>query len=601
MKRKAEKNFNSKLNKKLGSVYSFNKNSLSHLFFNQIKNRYKISLILDFLDINEQLPLIKMNSVIAKIIIQKYNLPFKSVVSLREYKNNKNVVESKYSKIYKAFKNIININNIEKEEYQYIISFLLKNMNNNYIIFDNLEDDINIFFEFLKKIKYIKNINHIKFALSNCDIVIEENNLEKNVSFINLFQNIKHLEIDKIEKSFYFFNKLICQENNCINKIEKINLTRLTVRIKEETSLKYDDYNSLLIPKLTNLKYIFLNKINLSISFLKEIINCNQNLTKLIINNCHNNNISINNEEEQIELINKSLNNCQNLNYVEFNKNDFSDNFSIRIIKNLINLFFKENNNIYMISCGFFREINLEDIYNNLNNNSDIKLDKEKFIKIKFSPSFSYHIINNKRTIEISNFIRNIEQIRKIKYDKIKLCLYNTDNPSISNNIKKVMENYYKEDNTIKSLQIFASFKSGELNQIINLDHEYLSIKKFTLFFQNDEETITLFGNKTILSILMFFPGLKIISFKNINFQNDDKKFREYFDDFKTSLELMLFGNKNEIINWKKDKKIELNLEEIKFSNCYYYKIPIDDLSLKEIENGIYSYFNKEIKLSFIE
>ena len=169
MKRKAEKNeknSNNKLSKKLGSLFLFNNNSnsLSKIFFNQIKNRYKISLILDFLDINEQLPLIKMNSVIAKIIIEKYNLPFKSVVSLREYKNNKNVVESKYSKLYKIFKNIINVNGIGKEEYQYIISFLLKNMNN-YIIFDILDNDVIIFFEFLKKIKYIKNINHIKFAL----------------------------------------------------------------------------------------------------------------------------------------------------------------------------------------------------------------------------------------------------------------------------------------------------------------------------------------------------------------------------------------------------------------------------------------------------
>ena len=609
MKRKAERKekiSNNKLSKKLGSLFSFNNNSnsLSKIFFNQIKNRYKISLILDFLDINEQLPLIKMNSVIAKIIIEKYNLPFKSILSLRQYKNNKNVIESKYSKLYKIFKNIINIDGIGKEEYQYIISFLLKNMNN-YIIFDILDNDVIIFFEFLKKIKYIKNINHIKFALSNCDEIIEQNNLEKNISFINLFQNIKHLEFDKIEKSFYFFNKLICYENNCINKIEKINLNNLTTRFKDEISLKYDDYNSLIIPKLTNLKYIFLNKINLSIFFLKEIINCNPNLIKLIINNCTDNNISDKNEKEQSQLINKSINNCQNLTHIEFTKNDFSDNFTTQIIKNLIDLFFQEKNNLYMISCGFIREINLEDIYNNLNNNnilSNIKSNKEKYLKIKFSPSFSYHIKNNKRTIEISNFRRNIEQIRKMKYDKIKLCLYNTDNPSISNNIKKVMENYYKKDDTINYLQIFASFKSGELNQIINLNDEYLSLKKFTLFFQNDEDIITLFGNKTILSILMLFPRLKLISFKNINFQNDDRKFREYFDDFKESLELMLFGKKNEILRWKNNKKIVLiNLEEIKFNNCYYYKIPIDNLSLNEIENGIYSYFGKNIKLSIIE
>ena len=193
-----------------------------------------------------------------------------------------------------------------------------------------------------------------------------------------------------------------------------------------------------------------------------------------------------------------------------------------------------------MISCGFLHEIDLDEIYSHLNNYSNISISKEKFLKIRFNPSFIYHIKANKRTIEISNYIKDKENIKQIKYDKIKLCLYNTDNPSISNNIKKLMDNYYKKDNTIKYLQIFSSFKSGELNQIKNLTNEYPSIEKFTLFFQNEEENITLFGNKIILSILIFFPCVKIISFKNINFQNDDKTFREYFDDLKSSLELII-------------------------------------------------------------
>ena len=394
---------------------------------------------------------------------------------------------------------------------------------------------------------------------------------------------------------------MINNSHNYINQIEKINLNKITIRIREDISLKYDDYNSLLIPKLTNLKYIFLTNINLSISFLNEIINDNINLIKLVINNCTNNHISVCNEKEKAESINKNINNRKYLNHIEFNKNNFSDYFTDQIIKNLITLFFNKENSIYMISCGYFRETDFENIYNHLNNYSNDVCNKEKYLKIKFDPSFTYHIKQNKRIIEISNYTKNIERIRQIKYDKIKLILYNTDNPSISNNIKKVMENYYKKDNSIKYLQIFSSFDNGELNQIINFNSEYSSIEKFTLYFHNDEEAISLYGNKIILSILVFFPFVKIISFKNINFQNDDKKFREYFDDLKTSLELMLLGKKDDILTWIKNGNIKIKLEEVRFSNCYYYKNNIDKYILKEIENGINSYFEKEVKLSFIE
>ena len=306
-------------------------------------------------------------------------------------------------------------------------------------------------------------------------------------------------------------------------------------------------------------------------------------------------------EKEKVESIIKNINNLRYLNHIEFNKNNFSDYFTEQIIKSLITLFFDKENNIYMISCGFFHETDLENIYNHLNNYSNIECDKEKYLKIKFNHSFTYNIKKDKRIIEISNYTKNIEQIKQMKFDKIKLVLYNTDNPSISNNIKKVMENYYKKDNSIKYLQIFSSFGDCELNQIINLKNEYSSIERFTLYFHNDEEAITLFGNKTILSILVYFPFVKVISFKNINFQNDDKKFREYYDDLKSSFELMLFGKKNEILTWIKNRNIKISLEEIKFSNCSYYKNNVSKYILKEIEVGINSYFEKKVKLSFIE
>jgi hypothetical protein len=605
---KKEMNLNSNniLNKKPGiiNLNKKNNNSLINTFFNHNNNRYKISIILDFLDINEQLPLMKMNKIFSNILFNKYNLPFKSTLLLKNYKNNKNIIEAKFSNIYNYFKKIINIDNIkENNEYQYIISFLLKNINNNFIIFDKLNDEnnISIFFDFLYKIKYIKNITHIKFNLSNTDEKIDNKLFENNLPFINFYKNINHLEIDKIEKSFYFFNRMLNYENNCINNIEKINLNNINIRTKDDIILKYDDYNSLIIPKITNLKYIFLTKVNLSISFLNDIISNNKKLIKLIINHCTDikNNIE---EKDNYELFNKSINNCINLTHIEFNNNNFSNIFITEIIKNLISLFFDVNNNIYLISCTCDL-INLKNIFNYLIQYSNISLNnnKERFLKIKFSPSFIYHINKNKSIIEISNYLNDnnsIEYIKKLKYEKIKLCLYNTDNPSILNNIKKVMD-IYNNKNSLKYFQIFATFKNGEINYINNLEQEYINIKKFTLIFQNDEEAVNLFGNKIIFSILIFFPCVKIISFKNINFQNDDKKFREYFDDLKTCFELILFGKKNEIMNYYKNKEIKLDLTEIKFCNCYYYKNSIDKYILNEI-NTI-KYLGKKIKLSFID
>ena len=605
---KKEMNLNSNniLNKKPGiiNLNKKNNNSLINTFFNHNNNRYKISIILDFLDINEQLPLMKMNKIFSNILFNKYNLPFKSTLLLKNYKNNKNIIEAKFSNIYNYFKKIINIDNIkENNEYQYIISFLLKNINNNFIIFDKLNDEnnISIFFDFLYKIKYIKNITHIKFNLSNTDEKIDNKLFENNLPFINFYKNINHLEIDKIEKSFYFFNRMLNYENNCINNIEKINLNNINIRTKDDIILKYDDYNSLIIPKIANLKYIFLTKVNLSISFLNDIISNNKKLIKLIINHCTDikNNIE---EKDNYELFNKSINNCINLTHIEFNNNNFSNIFITEIIKNLISLFFDINNNIYLISCTCDL-INLKNIFNHLIQYSNISLNnnKERFLKIKFSPSFIYHINKNKSIIEISNYLNDnnsIEYIKKLKYEKIKLCLYNTDNSSILNNIKKVMD-IYNNKNSLKYFQIFATFKNGEINYINNLEQEYINIKKFTLIFQNDEEAVNLFGNKIIFSILIFFPCVKIISFKNINFQNDDKKFREYFDDLKTCFELILFGEKNEIMNYYINKEIKLDLAEIKFCNCYYYKNSIDKYILNEINTT--KYLGKKIKLSFID
>ena len=617
------------LKKRNGFSNKKENNSLKYNFFNKSYNRNKISVILNFLDINEQLPLLKLNSILSKILIKKYNLPFKSIAILRKIKNNRNSIESKYSKIFTSFKNIIEKNDFDKEEYQYIISFLLKYINNNFIIFDKINntnddeskendtknlDNIKIFFEFFSKIKFTKNIIHIKFNFSNIDTIIDDNylkNIKDKLSFLKFFENIKHLEIDKIENSFGFMNELISFENNSINNIEKINLNDICIKISNEEILNYDKYNSLSIPNFTNLKYIFLFKVNLSIYCLNEIIKQNNNIIKLVINNCSNNNISLYNEKEYNTLINVNINKCNEIKHIEFNNNNFSMFLTNKIIFNLIEIFFHLNNNIYFISCGYpFNSLYNKNNENNDQNNSieisnslkncpnlifDINFNR--YLSIKFSPSLSYHIKKNKRIIELSNYIlkENENILNEIKYEKIKLTLYSSDNFSISNNIKKIMQNYYQK-NITKYLQLFISFKNAELTPSIddkkNKNEKYTSIEKFTLFFQTEEESNSLFCNRIIYSILFFFPSVKIISFKNIDFKNDKQKFRENFDDTSEYLEMMLFGEKNKDIVLFKNK--ENCLKEIKFYNCYICNNIITKDILDDIQSKINSALGKD-------
>ena len=615
---------------------NINNKSLKYNFFNKVHNRNKISIILNFLDINEQMSLLKLNSIISKILINKYNLPFKSIIPLRQIKNNKNSIESKYSKILYNFRQIIDNNNIDKEEYQYIISFLLKNVNNNFIIFDKISDkiinnnddkkdtinseqskELEFFFDFFSAIKFIKNINHIKFNFSDIDNKIDENILDKKLInkfyFLNFFQNINHLEINKIENSFGFINKLILFENNSINNVEKINLNNISIKIHNEELLNYDNYNSLCFPKITNIKYLFLYKVNLSIFCLNKIINENINIIKLVINNCSNNNVSLYDEKEYINNVNKNINNCKEIKYIEFNNNNFSMFLNNKIIYNIIELFFNIYNKIDFISCGYPFNINEKnekenqiEIPNYLKECPDSIFSDNfnKYLTIKFSPSFSYHIKKNKRIIEISNYIQkeNDTILNDLKYEKIKLNLYNLDNSSISNNIIKIMQKYYQK-NITKYLQIFASFKNAELTPIYNKNNKnetYNSIEKFTIFFQNDEAIITLFGNHIIFSIISLFPNIKVISFKNVNFKNDGPKFRENFDDINECFKLVLFGNKNKDLALFKNKNYFL--KDIRFNNCYFCNILITKDILNEIEKSIKSYLGKSIiRFSLIE
>ena len=148
------------------------------------------------------------------------------------------------------------------------------------------------------------------------------------------------------------------------------------------------------------------------------------------MNYCSNNNASLYDEKEYINLVNKGLNNFKEIKHIEFNNNNFSMFLNNKIIYNLIELFFNIFNKIYFISCGYpFNNNEKSDKDNQIEFPNCLKDCPDsifsdnfnKYLTIKFSPSFSYHIKKNKLIIEISNFLgkENDDILNDLKYEKI--------------------------------------------------------------------------------------------------------------------------------------------------------------------------------------
>ena len=643
MKTKIKVNNNSKIKRKKKSgkiiLKEKNSNSLKYKFFNQTKSNNKISIVIDFLDTNEQLPLLKLNSIISKIIINKF--PIKSLDILNQIKNDMNSYEPKFSNLFFNFNKIIEKNNFKEEEYQFVFTYLLKNINDNYIFFDSLFpqdyliDDANdfilkmhkIFAGILKKIQYINKITHIKFKIANLDKQIKDIHLNKEIFnelyFSNFFKNINHLEIDNVEKSLCFINKLLSYDNNLISNVTKINLSNINIKMSNEEIIDYNIYNSLSFPKLTKLKYLSLVKINLSIFCLNEIISKNSNLIRIVILQCSNN---LYDKKEYAKLLNKSIKNCKELNYVNFNNNNFSIYLINQIVYTLMEIFFKSNK-INLIYCEY--PINKENYDKNcifelpkhLKKYANIidKKDYNKYLTIKFNPALAYSIKKNKCIIDVSS-LQNKKTLKGINYEKIKLTLDSWDNDLNSNKLKKIMRKFYQKGIT-KYLQIFCSFPKRSLMNFFHLhknkDNEmYKSIEKVTIYFQDEDSSGILFGDRIILSILSFFPYVKIISFKNVHFRKYKIKLyteSEIFDLFHNKnnhqrenkdkndyFGFVLFGVKNKDLDLFKNK--EIYLREIRFNNCYFKGILIGKDITQEIEETINSYLGKNvIRVIYVE
>ena len=477
-----------------------------------------------------------------------------------------------------------------------------------------------IFFICLYKLQFLNNITHIKFNFSNLN---KENNNINVLYFTNIFKHIKFFEIENIKNSYCFLNKVITFKSNSINNIKRLNLTDVNIKMKNEEILDYNIYNSISFPELTNLKYLLLQKVNLSILCLNEIISKNSNLIRIVILNCCNNNTSLYDEKKYAKLLKKKLKNCNELNYVGFNNNNFSTYLTNQIVYILIEIFFRSNK-IYLIDCEYPNNNEGNEDKNSIFEfpkkfkectNIISKIDFNRHLNIKFNPSLSYYIKKNKRIIEVSDYLQNEKKIIGLNYEKIKLSLYNSNNSSISYNIKTIMRKYYQK-NITKYVQIFYSFTSI-INIHKNNNEKYKFIEKITIFFQKDNSG-TLFGDRIISSILSFFPCAKIISFKNVYFENkkiklltadevyelfhnkNNKNDNNNKNDKNDDFEFVLFGEKNIDLSLFKEK--ESCLKEIRFNNCHFDGCLIGKDITQEIEKKITSYLGKNaIRIIYVE
>ena len=402
--------------------------------------------------------------------------------------------------------------------------------------------------------------------------------------------------------------------------------------MSNEEIIGYDIYNSLYFPEWTKLQYLFLVKVNLSIFCLNEIISKNLTLIRIVILHCSNNNISLYDDKEYAKLLRTSLKNCKELNYVNFNNNNFSIYLINQIVYTLMEIFFKSDK-IYFINCEYPNNNEEKDGKNcifefpkNLKEFTNIenKKDFNKYLTIKFNPLLSYSIKKNKCIIEVSD-LQNEKTIKGINFAKIKLTLDSFDYDSNSNKFNKIMKKFYQKGIT-KYIQIFFSFpKRSLINTIMihkNNNEIYESIEKVTLYFQDEGWAGTLVRDRIILSILSFFPCVKIISFKNIYFEKNkiqlftesevyelfhnnqkDKNIennKKDISDKNDSFEFILFGEKNKDLDLLKNK--ESCLREIRFNNCHFNYCLIGKDITQQIEKTISSYLGKnDIRVIYSE
>ena len=409
---------------------------------------------------------------------QNYTEPNEVFNPYMNYKNNANVKEPLSSdnktpnKVYNGnnifYKNIpknprnninvINKNNAQIQNFSFIISNSLSNVNNKYFIKEYKNQNEKLKNEILKKNNQINNLNDELFNLKN-----------DSVNLINENNNLKIL----------------------FNKYEKMNLNNKTENISLKNEIEY--YKN----QLSNLS--------------KENIELNKNL-EIIQNkyiNLENENKKLSNEKVNIESekLNEEINLCKK----KLEKINNSDNkFLLEEKLNKINELEEENKKL--MNQLFEYKKNISTLIDDNKNLSDEKINNEKYISelIEKNNDYNNQIINNKKELlslkeENKNLLNEInilenknKDLEKEKNEKLKIKLNKKSNklfkdllikaegnlsynPTLNSNNSNYLNDSFKKRDSLSSSskkKINTSFSSTKLMNKLKIETDLSVIPK---------------------------------------------------------------------------------------------------------------------------
>ena len=419
-------------------------------------------------------------------------------------------------------------NLIEKEKKEYN-NMLVKIRNKLFEIIQYKENILNLKKFILNSYKK-KNLNY--FNTKNINLIrnylYNKNNVENNVRKLCYICNIKNTLYNYNYKRFDNKNRYSYGGNKTEIKCS----SRKLKSFKD----KFNYNNEFSSPKKNSLK-------------LNKSINSNKAIFKIKYNNL---NLDLNKNTN----IDSNKKNCQN--------NNNKDNKSLRDI--FISL---EDNNLFYNNESAFSE--------NYIDKNDSKINEEDK-NIKNFNTKSYNI--NEKTNNIIDINRKNNSNNRENYYKI----FHT-----KKNIKKIF--CLSHNNIIIS---FLDYINLSMNKIIQDENEYIKIKHLKYIKINNEQItdINLFPNNQTLLIC---SSSNIIKLRIINHENGDYVIlfnyinnisSHYKIKIKMNLPLsndnfMTCGEMNSIFYWKKEKQVNLNMNEEKYKSM--------GLNLKNYNNEIIS------------
>ena len=513
----------------------------------------------------------------SKIINMKNNI--QSNIPYPSFSNNKKI-PGIYRNLYKTVKypkinnNYLTLNNYNRFNNINKKIILLKNNSNSRIKTDNYIDEQNkkstkyktfnveksnkILNHFLTNTNIFRNKNNIKYKLFN-----EEYNKNNNNNNDNDNDNNENKNYNKKIKNEKKPNLKVNNFNNIISNI----FHTIDVRDQHNNNLLYTKVTNLLMDEIDKLLFLQpkrnrFKKSKIVAKFKKTSKYKKIKMIKRNLSLSEDSNISFN--KRRIERI-KSLKTSANLNINFFRKYGFGINNEVHIRKRYILTSRNSEQSLLSKDTSY-------DNLTNLNDNDNIKNNKQKKYKDSFNQTIESSFNNTKRQ---NYFLGNVKQENKNKQDlndnstnnniiknNKKFNIFNFNNNQTTNNIfnNLIKEREKRNDKNIninkKEEKInFSSFLDSIVTKI-HLNSNKYKDENNNNNTNNDNNSIPIFEqivrNDRLIKLIHEFIMIKR-EYPEVNEENNEYKKKKSIDDFEKNEEIEENENK-EKQNIRKEK-----------------------------------------------